>query len=235
MPLQQSERDIEPRLEGVQIAVVDADQRGLQFERAIEFDGIMHFDEHGHAEVRRDRRQFLHAPRVQRSDDQQDAIGAHRARLVHLIRVEHEIFAQDGQAAGSACAPQIIGAALEKLLIGQNRQASRAMPGIARGDGGRIEIFAQDAAARARLLDFGYHRRLAHRNFRAQGAREVARFGHGRGGDSHGRQRTLRFGRRDLFGLDGEYALQDVRHGSGRLHHWPGNTVQAPPCVKCAR
>ena len=102
MPLQQSERDIEPRLESVQIAVVDADQRGLQFERAIEFDGIMHFDEHGHAEVGRDRRQFLHAPRVQRSDDQQDAIRAHRTRFVDLVRVQHEIFAQDRQTASGA-------------------------------------------------------------------------------------------------------------------------------------
>ena len=127
----------------------------------------MYLDEHRHAERSRGRFEFAHAHDIKRGNDQQDAIGAHRARFKQLIRLEHEILAQHRQAACRARLSQALGAALKKLRIGQHRQAPRAMPGIACRDRRRIEILAQHAPARTRFLDLGNHRRFAGGDLRA--------------------------------------------------------------------
>ena len=45
---------------------------------------------------------------VERGDDQQDRVGADRARFGDLPRIDHEILAQDRQAHGGARGDQII-------------------------------------------------------------------------------------------------------------------------------
>ena len=113
--------------------------------------------------VVRDRLQLQHARGLERGDDQQDAIRARGARLVHLVRVDREVLAQHRQPAGGARLFHVLERALEKLLVGQHRQAGRAVALVARGDRGRIECLAQHAPARARFLDLGDDRRLARR------------------------------------------------------------------------
>ena len=112
---------------------------------------------------------------VQRRDDQQDGVGAHRARLRDLVIVDDEILAQRRQAAGAARRRQVFGRALEILAVGQHGQARGAGTVVALGDADGIEFRPQHAAARARLLDLGDHRRAPAGDFRAQRPLEVAR------------------------------------------------------------
>ena len=72
-----------------------------------------------------------------------------RAGLVNLIVRHHEVLAQDGQLASGARLHQVLGLALKELRIGQHAQASRAVLGIALGNGGRAEVRAQHALAGA--------------------------------------------------------------------------------------
>ena len=102
------ERDVE----GAQVAVVDADEPGAEGQGALELAGVVHLDERVHAErVRRldeSGRRFVTDAR----HDDEDAVGAPGARLEHLVGLEQEILAQDGQAGGLAGLRQIFGTAL---------------------------------------------------------------------------------------------------------------------------
>ena len=111
--------------------------------------------------------------------DQQHTVRSKSARLVDLVRIDHEVLAQHRQRAAGACLLQVIGLALEELAVGQHRQAGRADLAVALGvalrDVGRDEILADHALAGAGLLDFGDHAGLALVDLGAQRAHEVAR------------------------------------------------------------
>ena len=174
---QEPERGRERHVERAQIAVVDADERRGEQERALELRAVVDLGQHRHAELARagfERRE----PRIgERRHDQQDRVGADRARLRHLILVDDEILAQHRQRARRARRGEVGGIALEVRAVGQHRQARGAASLVARRDRGRIEIGAQHAAARARLLDLRDDGRTTGRDLRAQGALEVARRG----------------------------------------------------------
>ena len=172
----------------------------------------MRFGEHRHAERVGQSRELAHPRRRERGHDEQNAVGAQGARFVHLVRIDHEILAQYRQSGGGARCPEMLGPALKKPRVGEHRQAGGAVPRVGAGDRLRIERLAQDAFARACLLDLGDHRRLTGRDLRAQGADEVARF-----------LRRLRLAPqrgfaasplrlRDFLGLDGENSIQNVNH-----------------------
>ena len=82
---------------------------------------------------------------VQRRDDQQDAIRAQGARFIDLIRVDGEILAQHRQRAGGAGLLQMFIGTLEKIAVGEHRQAGGAMALVALGDFGGVKIGAQQA------------------------------------------------------------------------------------------
>jgi hypothetical protein len=88
--------------------------------------------------------QIGHLRVIQAGGDQQDGIGTHHARFVDLPGVDHEILAQHRQLARGARLFEVVDIALEKLPVGQHRQASRAdhavAVGIALRDVGRNEI-----------------------------------------------------------------------------------------------
>jgi hypothetical protein len=50
-PLEQLEGGLEPGLEGLQVAVVDADQRRLETERQVQLGRVVHLDQHVQAEL----------------------------------------------------------------------------------------------------------------------------------------------------------------------------------------
>ena len=91
-----------------QVAVVDADQRRLELQRTLELALIVHLDEHGKPELLRNAFEIFHARRLERRGDEQDAVGAGRARFVHLIGVDHEILAQHRQRARRARRAQVV-------------------------------------------------------------------------------------------------------------------------------
>ena len=98
-----------------------------------------------------------------RRHDDQDAVGAPGARLDHLIGVEHEILAQHRQRGRGAGRGEELRRALERRRIGEHRQARRAAALIGARQRRRIEVGADQALRRARLLDLGDQRVVAAR------------------------------------------------------------------------
>ena len=82
---------------------------------------------------------------------------------------------------------------------------------VAFGDGGRVEIGAQQTLARTRLLDFGDDRGLAGGDACANGVDEAARARRGLRAASQFRQRQTCAALGDFLALAREDFLQDVR------------------------
>ena len=74
--VQQIERRFQPRFERAQVAVVDADQRRLELQRAFELVGVVHLDQHRHAQLVRQSSSSRIARQLERRGDQQYAVGA---------------------------------------------------------------------------------------------------------------------------------------------------------------
>src|SRR5882672_2928504 len=164
---------LESGIEGTEIAIVDADQRSIELKSQLELGTVMHLSQDRHAEQSGSRLQCPHAWQVERRDDQQDAIGAQRARLIDLVGIDDEILAKHGKLAGTARSGEVFGATLEETFIGEHGKTSRSVLRVGARNRGGIELFAQQAFARTCLLDFGNHRRKASRDFPAQRSHEV--------------------------------------------------------------
>ena len=145
-------------LEGAQVAIIDADQPTIQFQRPLEFVVIVDLDDCIHAKV------FGASGKVPRDlitnlrHDDQDAVSAPQPCFSDLIGIEHEILAQSGKAGSSAGICQKFRSALEGWRIGQDRQASGPTLFICLGQGRRIEVFPDQPFRRACLLDLGNQR-----------------------------------------------------------------------------
>ena len=113
----------------------------------------MDFGEHRDAELASRRLQGRQPIVVERSDDEQDAIRAERARLGDLVLVDDEILAQHGQGACLTRCREMLGCALEIVSVGQHGEARRPARFVATRDSCRIEDRPEHATARARLLD----------------------------------------------------------------------------------
>jgi len=136
----------------------------------------VHLDQHRHAELPRGILQRFHLRRRQAGGNQEDAVGAHRASLEHLVRIEDEILAQHRQRAGGARCCEVLGRALEELAVGKHRQARRAARGIALRDLRRFELLPHYAFRGACALDLGDHRGTARVDSLSQGGNEVPRW-----------------------------------------------------------
>ncbi len=217
---QQVQRGFQAHVEAAQVTVVDAHQRGLELERALQLGAVVHFHQHGHIEAEGNGLELGHLGIGQAGGDEQDAVGPHGARFVDLVGIDHEVLAQHRQVAAGARLLQVIRAALEELPVGQHRQAGRAhlaagigvADGVALGDVGRHEISPDHALARAGLLDLGNHRGLPRGHLGAQRAHEVAREHAALGIGAHLGQRQLLLRRRHFLALDGDDLVQDVTH-----------------------
>ena len=198
---QQLERRLERDLEGAQVAVVDADQRrpqGAARARARAASCTSTSTAMPSACAIASKSRISASSR--HGGDQQDRVGAHRARLEHLPGVDDEVLAQHRQRRTPRAPPRDTRRALEELRVGQHAQRRRAVPLVARGDLGRQEIRAQHALARARLLDLGDHRgaaggdlaRAARRRSRARAARLGTRAHRGEVAASRARPRPPR-------------------------------------------
>src|SRR5262245_32180615 len=93
---------VERRLEGVEVAVVNADHAAIQAQRAVELASVVHFRDGIHIPGLGVGAQRAGGHVINRGHDDQDAVGAKRPRLGHLIAVEHEILAQHRQRRGRA-------------------------------------------------------------------------------------------------------------------------------------
>ncbi len=93
----QLQRSVEIDLEGVQVAVVDADQIEARIERAPHLFAVVDFAEHVELELTGARAQVSIRHRRERGDDQQNRVRAIGARFQYLELVDDEIFAQAGK------------------------------------------------------------------------------------------------------------------------------------------
>ncbi len=161
-------------MEGPEIAVVDADQRGVEAQGALELLLVVAFHEHIEPERARISLQVVQQCVANRVDDEQDAIRTPCARFQHLIGIDDEVLAQDRKRARRARRGEVVARAAEILPVGEDRQAGRTVGLVGSGDPRRIEIRADEAAARACALDLADHGRLSGRDLRAQRALEPA-------------------------------------------------------------
>ena len=116
-------------------------------QRALHLGFVVHLDQHIHAEFEGG---FLDSACASSSSTagqhDQDGVGAPGARLVDLIRIEHEILAQGRQGGGRARLRQKFRRALEGRPVGQHREAGGAARFIGARQRRRIEIGADQAA-----------------------------------------------------------------------------------------
>ena len=140
-------------LQGFEITVIYPNQLGAKAERPRHLRSIVHLDQDIHAEIEGEGFQLRRFRVLERGHDQQDAIGADRARLEHLVGVEHEILAQCRQPDRAARLFQERILALEIRLVGQHRQAGRAARLIGAGEGRRIEVSADQPLGGRGALD----------------------------------------------------------------------------------
>ena len=191
--------------------------RDLRRSARVEFGFVVDFDEHVHAEAERRRLDFRRRAVVERRHDDEDAVGAQRARFRDLVGLVHEILAQHRQCGRGARRDQVVRAALERRRVGQHREAGRAAGLVGARQRRRVEIGADQPLGRARLLDLGDQGIVAAREPALDRPQETARRRGrpGRGLDRGGRPRALR--RRDLLALVGFDAGEDVGHRSNLI------------------
>src|ERR1700722_9331023 len=89
--------DFERGDEGFEIAVVDADERRFEPQRALELGVVMDLEQHVHAMGEGRRLDLGGSAVVERRHDDEDAVGAHRPRLRDLVGLVHEVLAQHRQ------------------------------------------------------------------------------------------------------------------------------------------
>ena len=216
-------------LEGAQVAVVDADHRRPQFQGAIELGTIMDLDQHVHAVGRTRVLDILRRGIVERGHDDQDAIGAMRARFRHLIGVEHEILAQHGQIGGGARGHHEIEMTLEGGGIGQHREAGRAAGFIGLRKDGRIEIGADQPLGGRGLLHLRDQRVVAARVLALDRTDEAARRGCSLGACLDLGERLRALGGGDLLALVGLDPGEDIRHRVTPSRWRPRRDASAAP------
>src|SRR5690606_37683990 len=160
------------------------------------------------------------------------AIGTEAARFHDLVRVDGEILAQHRQRARAARLLQERIAALEEIHVGQHRKAGRTAGLVGAGYGCGVEIRADHAFRRARLLHLGNDGRLARGHPRLARGRETPCRRHASG-------RTLEFAQRhpctafgDLFGLAPENPLQHGHAAAPRS--WRVSATKASSLARAA-
>ena len=102
------DRGLQRRFEGAQIAVVDADELGVEAERAVELDLVVHFDQRVHAPLGGGVEQIARRVVADGGEDDEDAVGAPGAGFGHLVGLEHEVLAQHRQLRRAARLDQVV-------------------------------------------------------------------------------------------------------------------------------
>lgn len=175
---------------------------------------IVQFQQHRHAQFVRGALQRFELRRFQRGGNQQNGICAPSARLIHLIIVNHKIFAQHRQRHRRFHLLQIFGRALEIRRIGEHRQAGRAGALISKRDFHRVEIGADQAFAGAGFFHFGNHSRLRGGMLGVNRSEKIAGGRGSRNLPLDFIKRHSGFGSGHFFGFGGEDFIQNIGHGA---------------------
>src|SRR5262245_10254425 len=208
-------------LERLEIAVVDSDEPRAQAQSTLELSLVVYFQQDIHAERGGAGFQVPRHLVVDRGHDNQDAVRGPGPRLRDLIRVVHEVLAQNGQIGRGTSGDEVVRLALERRAVGQHRQAGGAAPRVGAPQRRRIKIRADQPSRWACFLDLGDQSVAAGREFAFDGAEEATRrrdrFGLGL--DRGERASALRG--RDLFALVG----LDLGENIGHRDHLPSDAL----------
>ena len=145
---QQRQRRVDARLEGAEVAVVDADDPAAHGERRLQLGRGVALDERGEAKRPGRGGKVAQQRRLEDGDDEQHGVGAGSPRLPQLILVDGEVLAQQRHVDGRPHAPQHVEASLEILRVGEDRDRVGAVAGVRGGEPDRIEIGGEHAAGR---------------------------------------------------------------------------------------
>ena len=154
-PRRQPFRRRQIHLESFQIAIVHADERRGNFQRAFQFFLVVNFHQNGQSGFNGERMKFCQLLVRQNGDDEQDGVRAPFDGFENLAFINDEILAQQRQFHGGADLAEIIERALEKFFVGQNGQAACARRFVFFGDADGIKVLANDAGGRRRFFHFG--------------------------------------------------------------------------------
>ena len=148
-------------LEALQVAVVDADDAGIELQGLFQFLWFMDLEQG--VESGESCSIVECADRVvgQGAHDNEDAAGTGLGSFEHLDGVDHEIFSQAGGVALVFVEevddlPQVLEAAAEVVGVGQHREAVGFRIGVLAGLFDRIKVSGSDGCG-GRLPDFGNH------------------------------------------------------------------------------
>ena len=121
----------------------------------------MHLDQHLQAQSAGVLMQRGQLDAVQRRDDQQHCVGAGRARLIQLVGIDDEVLAQRRQQRRPPRLLQVLEAAPEELLFGQDGERGRAGHLVGLGGLDRMQVLADDAPRRRAPLELRDHVHLS--------------------------------------------------------------------------
>ncbi len=140
-------------LEGLEVAGVDADERGADVEGALHLGGVVDLDEDGEAEPAGLGVEVLERRLVETGDDEQHEVGAGGAGLPQLVGRDDEVLAQHRDGDLLAHDAQVVERAAEAALLGQHADDGRAPGLVLGGQRGGVGDVGQVALARRLALD----------------------------------------------------------------------------------
>jgi len=141
--------------EGFEVAVVDADEVGAEFEGAFHFGEVVDLDEDIELEGLGDVVEVAEGVVVEAGDDEEDGVGAGDDGFVDLDLVDDEVLTQqrDGGALGDA--GEVGEGALEEFFVGEDGHGAGATVDVHAGLFEGIEVGVDDAGGGGGLFDFG--------------------------------------------------------------------------------
>ena len=132
--------------------------RGADRDGPLDLALVVGLDQHGEAELERERVQVGEQAVVgERGDDEQHRVGADASRLEHLHLVDHEVLAQRRERGRLARGLQVGDRAAEERIVGEHRERGRAPGFVQPGRALRIEVGSELTLRRRAPLDLRDH------------------------------------------------------------------------------
>ncbi len=147
-------------LEGGEVAVVDAEDLGVEAEGALELGLVVDFEEGVEAGELGTVAQAGEGVVVQGADDEEDGAGAGLGGLDDLDGIDHEVLAQAGDVAAGGDlelddVPEVAEGAAEEFFVGEDGDGVGAGVGVAAGLLRGVSGFLDGAGGGGAALDFG--------------------------------------------------------------------------------
>ena len=141
--------------EGFEVAVVDANEIGPEFESPLHFGEVVDFDEDVELHVAGGIIEAAELIVIQRGDDEEDGIGSGYAGFVDLAFVDGEVFAQERDGGDFRDLDEVGKVPLKVFFVGQDGHAGGAAVDISLGLTDVIEVGIDDAGGGRGFFDFG--------------------------------------------------------------------------------